>query len=212
MKKIYAIIGMAGVLMAPSLYAGFDGTLTINWGAQHSGDGGEFLVTPLTGPLTAVGSFETFCVQTSVYFAPGSTYDYDLTTAGVTMGSAWLYNQFLNTLSVNNSTAAGLLQNAIWGFQSQIPIDPTNPYVILADGAIGAGNVLNPSGGAFGVERLVLYDPNNNDGLVPGWNLTSGRQNQLAPVPEPTTLISGALMLLPFGASTLRILRRNRAA
>jgi len=31
-------------------------------------------------------------------------------------------------------------------------------------------------------------------------------------VPEPTTIISGVLMLLPFGASTLRILRRNRAA
>jgi hypothetical protein len=29
-------------------------------------------------------------------------------------------------------------------------------------------------------------------------------------VPEPATLISGALMLLPFGASALRILRRNR--
>ena len=31
-------------------------------------------------------------------------------------------------------------------------------------------------------------------------------------VPEPATLISGLLMLLPFGASTLRILRRNRVA
>ena len=31
-------------------------------------------------------------------------------------------------------------------------------------------------------------------------------------VPEPTTLIAGALLLLPFGASTLRILRRNRVA
>jgi hypothetical protein len=30
------------------------------------------------------------------------------------------------------------------------------------------------------------------------------------PVPEPTTIISGALLLLPFGASTLRVLRRNR--
>ena len=29
-------------------------------------------------------------------------------------------------------------------------------------------------------------------------------------VPEPTTMIAGALLLLPFGASTLRILRRNR--
>jgi len=33
-----------------------------------------------------------------------------------------------------------------------------------------------------------------------------------APVPEPTTLIAGALLLLPFGASTLRMLRRNRTA
>jgi hypothetical protein len=34
----------------------------------------------------------------------------------------------------------------------------------------------------------------------------------ITPVPEPTTLIAGALLLLPFGASTLRVLRRNRAA
>ncbi len=31
-------------------------------------------------------------------------------------------------------------------------------------------------------------------------------------VPEPTTMIAGALLLLPFGASTLRMLRKNRAA
>ena len=29
-------------------------------------------------------------------------------------------------------------------------------------------------------------------------------------VPEPTTVLAGALLLLPLGASTLRILRRNR--
>ena len=29
-------------------------------------------------------------------------------------------------------------------------------------------------------------------------------------VPEPTTIIAGALLLLPFGASTLRVLRRSR--
>jgi hypothetical protein len=31
-------------------------------------------------------------------------------------------------------------------------------------------------------------------------------------VPEPTTMIAGALLLLPFGASTLRILRKKRTA
>jgi hypothetical protein len=33
----------------------------------------------------------------------------------------------------------------------------------------------------------------------------------VSPVPEPTTMIAGALLLLPVGASTLRILRKNRA-
>jgi hypothetical protein len=32
-----------------------------------------------------------------------------------------------------------------------------------------------------------------------------------AAVPEPTTMIAGALLLLPLGASTLRLLRKNRA-
>jgi hypothetical protein len=31
-------------------------------------------------------------------------------------------------------------------------------------------------------------------------------------VPEPTTMLAGALLLLPFGASTLRILRKSRTA
>jgi len=34
----------------------------------------------------------------------------------------------------------------------------------------------------------------------------------LTAVPEPTTILSGVLMLLPFGASTLRILRRKQVA
>jgi hypothetical protein len=31
-------------------------------------------------------------------------------------------------------------------------------------------------------------------------------------VPEPTTMIAGALLLLPFGASTLRVLRKRQVA
>jgi len=32
------------------------------------------------------------------------------------------------------------------------------------------------------------------------------------PVPEPTTMLAGALMLLPFGVSTLRMLRKRQVA
>jgi hypothetical protein len=34
----------------------------------------------------------------------------------------------------------------------------------------------------------------------------------LTPVPEPTTLIAGALLLVPFGASTIRFVRKSRNA
>ena len=36
--------------------------------------------------------------------------------------------------------------------------------------------------------------------------------NETSVVPEPTTLLAGAMLLLPFGVSALRIVRRNRKA
>ena len=48
-----------------------------------------------------------------------------------------------------------------------------------------------------------------------GWSFTRFDGSSIAPVPtavpEPTTMIAGALLLLPFGASTLRMLRRRTA-
>jgi len=40
----------------------------------------------------------------------------------------------------------------------------------------------------------------------------SGTIASTSPVPEPTTVIAGALLLLPFGLSTLRIIRKNSSA
>jgi hypothetical protein len=37
-------------------------------------------------------------------------------------------------------------------------------------------------------------------------------QSYVVAVPEPTTMLAGALLLLPFGASTLRILRKRQTA
>ena len=59
------------------------------------------------------------------------------------------------------------------------------------------------------------YDVANAFGL---WGYDGSYEPQtygsatLTPVPEPTTVLSAALLLLPFGASTVRVLRRSRAA
>jgi hypothetical protein len=64
--------------------------------------------------------------------------------------------------------------------------------------AVYTGNVL---------ESTIADSPNNPN--------SGGSQEFLllgTPVPEPATMVAGALLLLPFAASTLRFVRRNRAA
>jgi hypothetical protein len=70
---------------------------------------------------------------------------------------------------------------------SGIFLDPTGDYQInhsVLDGRLFGGDSVNVS-------------------IVSGAII-------VAPVPEPTTFIAGALLLLPLGASTLRIMRKNR--
>ncbi len=59
--------------------------------------------------------------------------------------------------------------------------------------------------GNDGYETAVI----NTGGVVE--TVSGGMSLGLTPVPEPSSIIAGALMVLPFGASTLRILRRKRA-
>lgn len=54
---------------------------------------------------------------------------------------------------------------------------------------------------------LMVPDPSSQNGEVAQEMLYD-----VTPAPEPTTLIAGALLVLPFGASTLRFVRKNRMA
>jgi len=86
--------------------------------------------------------------------------------------------------------------------------------------------VVNPNG-SFDVNGLNFYSADGNI-----YNLSTGNTPvgggyydtistasvagtpvtlTLTAVPEPTTMVAGALLLLPFGASTLRVLRRRTA-
>jgi hypothetical protein len=74
-----------------------------------------------------------------------------------------------------------------------------NSYLGVLNTASSAANVSASLGNGY-----VLRSTEIGAGQDLIWNVT--------PVPEPTTMIAGALLLLPVGASTLRILRKNRAA
>ena len=68
------------------------------------------------------------------------------------------------------------------------------------------GPIPSPFGPAPGVE---LIGGDSTDLYLGGGTTTF---NFMLDVPEPTTCLAGALLLLPFGASTLRKLRKSRAA
>jgi hypothetical protein len=96
--------------------------------------------------------------------------------------------------------------------------------------SLGPAYFGNPNNGADSSEPFVYLDftTTGSDAITSvqfNNNLQSGFEmdnmsvlaQEITPpgnpvVPEPSTCISGALLLLPFGASTLRILRKNRVA
>jgi hypothetical protein len=130
------------------------------------------------------------------------------------------------TLAIHDGTGHDLTANVNW-----IEVR-TSSFI----GGLNATLNVNVSGFAYvgGVNpdlvRLVT-EGNANGGRMnlafqfsPGMTLTdlsSGNGPYITsyagsistvPVPEPTTMIAGALLLLPFAASTLRMVRKNRTA
>ena len=67
--------------------------------------------------------------------------------------------------------------------------------------------IINPPQSTLTVTKDIGLSISSTNG---GFVTISQVEQSFEQVPEPTTMIAGALLLLPLGASTLRILRRNR--
>ena len=241
MKKLSTLIGVAGVLCATNLYASFDGTVTLNSSAYSWGNGGEFTaVTSGLGTFQTFcieyneefGPGNTYDYKENTGAVAGGvnlgTLHTDPNTGlamdNISIGTAYLYSQFRNGgLGTLTPAQAGQVQNAIWYLENEITfaqlstmngVDGTSYYTLAKTGTSTTDTtVFNDSLGAYGVIALNLFDGAYSTQVQnPNGQSYNVNQDQLAIVPEPTTMIAGALLLLPFGASTLRILRRNRTA
>jgi hypothetical protein len=178
-------------------------TVTLTWAPNHSTDAGEFIMTPNSGP-----TFDTFCVELSQYVTIGNTYTYVVSPesdggihgpAPVALGTAWLYENFLNnTLSGFTGTFGNQtdLQNAIWYFQGELSSLSGDPYVALADAAVGGNTAALANGnGAYGIDIWNLYNPDGSEA-----------QSQLGSVPEHGTMLVSLAMLLPLGLLRMKSL------
>jgi hypothetical protein len=59
--------------------------------------------------------------------------------------------------------------------------------------------------------QILPYNSANENAVFDNGQI-GGDWVKSSPVPEPSTYIAGALMVLPFGASTMRIMRRKQSA
>jgi hypothetical protein len=152
------------------------------------------------------------------------------TSQGEAQLFAWLQGQLPTTdphavatiLTGGTSTSVGDLSSYV------------GDYLVVHWGDGNAGKFFSPNpGGGFnqafyitgtGLESVTLTTPSFTGYYVQGekakfgtldvgdlsfWRVYDGTTT---PVPEPTTMICGVLMLLPFGASTFRMLRRRKRA
>lgn len=192
-------------------------------GIQFNGASSSFQLNPAPGSVAApqfaitseTGGISSIGLKGWINGSPWTIGA--ITTSGLTQSApvTGLGSLFLNDGLGNNLT--GTLS---W----------MNIQTIQSLGGVNAALLVNLSGLAYtgaNVDLLALaaggtgslnltfqFNPGQSlDQLTAGSAQVSSYSGSIAgtAVPEPTTVIAGALLLLPFGASTVRILRKRHA-
>jgi hypothetical protein len=124
-------------------------------------------------------------------------------TSYTTTGSLGFNQTPPNNLGSTTFTSTGLSANSV-------------DVTALLQAAINAnqnwfGLYLTPNGPGDNYQWTYTYSGFEANPDSAGMLLTV-KVGAVEAVPEPTTMIAGALLLLPFGAGTMRLLRKGRAA
>ena len=112
-------------------------------------------------------------------------------------------------------TRTGSSGNYIYTFgldsKADVLVSPPNWAYAEPQGSLDLADVINWVNGNSYSGYAAFFGPQIGLSNTSGTTFTVS-QIQLQLVPEPTTMIAGALLLLPFGASTIRILRKRQTA
>jgi hypothetical protein len=207
-----------------SVPTSYPGPVTPPAGAPHSVDGWGYPGDTVTlGSANGSGSFAL--VNGATYYNMpigtllwGGDYTYNGTATQWDYPAHWTPLTFtINaTRSITIGTGTGNISQV-----GTLNVTWADDYLSLSAGPMASVLVLD------GVQWYqVDITPNslpsvgtdywpNGDPPAGGWAQAPRAMTatfQVTAVPEPTTMIAGALLLLPFGASTLRMLRKSRKA
>jgi hypothetical protein len=142
------------------------------------------------------------------------TYDWvpDASTSVFTSGSLTVAGGSVTSLTFTDGSEGTWVFNQGLGIGSYTPLGPITTF---SDNDVALLGLLSGPSTA-GINEALIFN-------VPGIVTPTDEQNvndtqniggDWVPVavPEPATLVAGALLLLPFGAVTLGMVRRNHAA
>jgi hypothetical protein len=172
--------------------------------------------------------FQTFCVEYNEEFTPGTTYSVGISSRAmygsqpplgdpISIGTAWLYSQFAagtlagysytygtQTGQRATATSAGALQQAIWWLEGE-QNGARNSFIDTAEKALYSGH----TGGVY--DDMIRANANGAyDVAVLNLGAPGEVQDQLViAVPEPSTVLGGAFLLIPFGLSAIGLIRRR---
>ena len=192
-----------------SQYVPASGATPAYW-ALYTDDSGALATSgddPAVFVLGPMGTLSSFSASYSLYGAttgPAGTEPYWNISVGsganqihiISMGgSPFIASSTLHAYNSDYSAAVGT-----WGMT-----------LSDLDAMIYNGNTVGDMTVNYAGIEIGNWDNGNN--IIPASaNFDSITVPGVVPVPEATTIIAGALLLLPFGVSTLRILRKTRAA
>jgi len=225
MKKTIIAVVIAGTMVASSTFAiPFSGDISISANPGYSGgNGGEYTITALAP--TVFGDFQSFCLEyTETVHWPPLTYTLSkVAVAGgsapgmygpdgnaiigdpVSIGTAWLYKQFIaGTLAgydyavgPGREASARNLQLAIWFLENETlyTTQEAQDFIALADAAFATDITL----GDFGAQGVYAMNLTDASGLR--------SQDMLALPDGGATLSLLGLGLLGLGMASRRLRR-----
>jgi len=237
MRKLWFTLSVGALLTMGAVQAAFDGTVNVKLttGGSSPSGGGEFTVTVQSGlnnvVTTGISStgptFKSFCLERNEYITDQSTTLYHVIINNqavrggvggpkpdpISIGTAWLYAQAqAGTLA---DYTAVRMQEAVWYLEQEVESATAGAQLLLTQIPASLGNPMDDANGAYGVVVLNLYSTTSIGNGPFAFNYNNQNyyyvQDMVATVvPEPTTILAGALLLLPFGLSAVRVLRRKQ--
>jgi hypothetical protein len=154
------------------------------------------IVGPLTDTYTSDGDTLTIVSTVTENASSVYTYDYQISTSPGADLTSFTIGDFPTAIGATAITLVGGANQS--GVLSDSVFWDWNP---ATDGGLTSAEVAYTSTVAPGLSNFSL-----NDDVI-DW---SSPPPIPAPVPEPSTVAAGCLLLLPFGIGTLRALRKER--